>query len=111
MKFDFAGIRPNSVDDAPGVFRDNISLSLGNFIGEYTPYLGNVMAQIVSDFSDYPVENFLLIVAGVSDELERIKKEGKSDSPLADVEGVCSFQLLFIAVATLLTPKDLSAGR
>ena len=72
------------------------------------------MTQIVSDFTDDPIFNFVSLVSGVSDELERIKEdtgEGKSDHPLADVKGVCSFQLLLIAVATLLTPKDLSTGR
>ena len=54
------------------------------------------MTQIVSRFTDNPVENFLSLVMslvrGVSWRIKKDTKEGKSDNPLADVEGVCSFQ-------------------
>jgi len=36
------------------------------------------MTQIRSDFTDNQIESFGLLVAGVSWELARIKKEGKS---------------------------------
>ena len=50
------------------------------------------MTQITSEFTDNQIDNFGLLVAGVSWEIARIKNEGKSDHPLADVKGVCSFQ-------------------
>jgi len=95
MKFDFSTNQPQNFDDASSRFNKIISNSLFRFSRQYTPYLGNAMTQIVSRFDDDPISNFELLVGGVSEELERIKedaKEGKSDNPLADVKGVCSFQ-------------------
>ena len=113
MEFDFSRNAPQSVNEDPGHFLQIISFSLTCFINRYTPYLGNAMTQIVSRFTNNPIINFGSLVAGVSRELCRIKEatKGKRKHPLADVKGVCSFQLLLIAVATLLTPKDLSTGR
>jgi len=93
MKFNFSHNMPGAnVHDASSRFDESISDSLISFIRHYTPYLGNAMAQITSNFTDNQVRNFGLLVDGVSWELARIKKEGKSDNPLADVKGVCSFQ-------------------
>ena len=92
MKFNFSRNLPKDVDDASRRFDRIISTSLKTFTKQYTPHLGNAMTQIKSEFTDDPVENFGSLVDGVSLELERIKKEGKIDHPLADVEGVCSFQ-------------------
>jgi len=89
MKFNFSANMPKNVDDASGRFDRIISSSLKNFVKQYTPYLGNAMTQIASCFKDDPISNFRSLVAEVSWELTRIKKEGKSDNPLA---GVCSFQ-------------------
>ena len=113
MKFNFAKALRNYQDSSArfGIF---ISSSLESFTYRYTPYLGNAITRIVSDFTYNPIIDFGSLVAGVSRELRRIKQdaeEGKSDNPLADVKGVCSSNLLLIAVATLLTPKDLSPGR
>jgi len=92
MDFDFSGDLPENVHEASLRFHRNISASLVDFIERYTLYLGDAMTRIKSDFTDNQIENFGLLVAGVSRELARIKKEGKSDHPLADVKGVCSFQ-------------------
>ena len=92
MDFDFSADLPENVHEASLRFHRNISASLFDFIECYTPYLGNAMTRIESRFTDNQIENFGLLVAGVSRELARIKNEGKSDHPLADVEGVCSFQ-------------------
>jgi hypothetical protein len=94
-------------------FHKNIRISLIGFIRQYTPYLGNAMTQITSNFTDDHVGNFALLVAGVSQELARIKKdtkEGKSDNPLADVKGVCLFWLAAYFAAMFLTLKDLPSG-
>jgi len=92
MKFNFSRNLPKDVDDASRRFDRIISTSLKTFTKEYTRYLGIAMTQIAEEFTDDPVENFGSLVDGVSRELVRIKKEGKSDNPLADVKGVCSFQ-------------------
>jgi len=92
MNFDFSANMPKNADEASTLFHKNISDSIDDFTEQYTPYLDNAMTRIVSHFTDDPVSNFVRLVAGVSWELERIKNEGKSDHPLADVEGVCSFQ-------------------
>jgi len=91
MNFDFSANMPKNIGDASRLFDENISDSIDDFARQYTLYLGNEMTQIVSR-STNQVRNFGLLVAGVSRELVRIKKEGKSDHPLADVKGVCSFQ-------------------
>jgi len=83
---------PKNIGDASRLFDETISLSLEAFNRKYTLYLGDAMTKIVKHFTDNPVRNFLSLVDGVSLELSRIKMEGKSDNPLADVEGVCSFQ-------------------
>jgi len=92
MKFDFSNVAPENVDEAPQLFRDNISTSLEPFIRHYKPYLGKAMTQFVS--SDNPIKNFVSLVSWVSDELAMIKeaKKGKKKNPLADVKGVCPFQ-------------------
>jgi len=93
MNFDFSANMPGNVDHASTLFHENISDSIDDFARQCTPYLGNEMTQIVSRFSTDQVRNLGLLVDGVSQELARIKMEGKSDHPLVDVEGVCSFQL------------------
>jgi len=95
MKFNFSANAPWSFVDTSGLFGRIISSSLENFIKQYTPYLGYVITLIVSRFTDNPIINFGSLVAGVSRELRRIKEdveEGRSDNPLAEVKGVCSFQ-------------------
>jgi len=92
MDFDFSADLPENVHEASPRFHRIISASLKDFIRHYTPHVGNVMTQITSEFTDNQIENFGLLVAGVSWEIARIKNEGKSDHPLADVKGVCSFQ-------------------
>jgi len=92
MKFNFSANMPENVDHASTLFHEIISDSMGRFAQQYTPYLGNEMIQIVSRSSTNQVRNFGLLVDFVSRELARIKMEGKSDHPLADVKGVCSFQ-------------------
>ena len=92
MKIDFSRHPPIGIDNISKRFYKNIRFSLLEFIEVYTPYLRNAMAQIISNFTDDPVDNFRLLVDGVSRELRRIKEDAKeSDNPLADVEGVSSF--------------------
>jgi hypothetical protein len=92
MKIDFSGHPPIGIDDISQRFYKNIRFSLLEFIKVYTPYLRNAMTEIISDFTDDPVDNFRLLVDGVSRELRGIKEDAKeSDNPLADVEGVSSF--------------------
>jgi len=92
MKIDFSGHPPNGIDGISQRFYKNIEVELSRFIPVYTPYLRNAMTQIISNFTDNPVDNFRLLVDGISLELRRIKEDAKeSDNPLADVEGVSSF--------------------
>ena len=92
MKIDFSHYPPIGMDDISQRFYKNIRLSLRNFIDVYTPYLGDAMTRIISNFTDDPLENFNFLVEGISLELRRIKEDAKeSDNPLADVEGVSSF--------------------
>ena len=105
MKFNFSANMPKNIGDASRHFDKNISLSLEAFIRKYSPHLSYaIMLQCTDNpvrnflstrdmhFTDNPVSNFLSLVDGISLEISRIKKEGKSDNPLASVKGVCSFQ-------------------
>jgi len=92
MKIDFSSDPPIGIDNILKHFHENINRTLGRFIPVYTPYLPNAMTRIISNFTDNPVDNFRLLVDGISLELTRIKEDAKeSDNPLADVEGVSSF--------------------
>ena len=116
MKFNFSDNPPWNFDYAHTRFHVAIESALYDFTERYTPYLGKAMTEITLEFSDEPIKNFAELVAGVSEELRRIKEdaeEGKSDNPLADVQGVCSFQFAAYCHchAPNVTPKDLSPGR
>jgi len=91
MKIDFSGYPPMGIDKISQRFCKNIRSLLLEFIDIYTPYLGDTMTRIISNFTDDPVENFDVLVRGISWEPRRIKKDAKeSDNPLADVEGLSS---------------------